>query len=340
MTTLTQQLQEKIDLKTKPLAALGRLELLALQIGLAQNSLTPQLHHPAILTFAADHGIAAIGVSAYPSAVTVQMVLNFLKGGAAINVFCRQHGITLQVIDAGVNFNFGPQDQLIHAKAGMGTRNFLHEEAMTGEQLQYCFKQGAAMVDQQAEKGCNIIGFGEMGIGNTSSASLLMSCLTGLPLVTCVGKGTGLNEDQLKSKLNTLTQAKNNHAAPTNALDALRCFGGFEIAQMCSAMLKAYEHHMIIMVDGFIASVAYLCAVSIDPNISLNTIFCHQSDEHGHKILLEYLKADPLLYLSMRVGEGTGCAMAYPLIESAVRFLKEMASFESAGISQLTPQNL
>lgn len=334
--TLVQQLQEKINIKTKPLGALGRLESLALQIGRVQNNLSPRLNHPTILTFAADHGIAASGVSAYPAAVTVQMVLNFLKGGAAINVFCRQHGITLKVIDAGVDFNFEPHDQLIDAKAGMGTRNFLHEEAMTSEQLKYCFEQAAKLVNHQVEKGCNIIGFGEMGIGNTSSASLLMSCLTSLPLAVCVGKGTGLDDEQLKNKLSTLTQAKENHAVPTNALDALRCFGGFEIAQICAGMLRAYDHHMMIMVDGFIASVAYLCAVRINPHLSQNAIFCHQSDEQGHRKLLEYLDAEPLLHLSMRVGEGTGCAMAYPLIESAVRFLKEMASFESAGISQKT----
>lgn len=333
--TLAEQITEKINLKTKPQAALGRLEALALQIGLVQNSLNPQLRHPAILIFAADHGIAASGVSAYPSAVTVQMVRNFLEGGAAINVFCRQHGITLQVIDAGIDFDFESHERLIPAKAGMGTRNFLHEEAMTDAQLQDCFKQAAALVSQQAEKGCNIIGFGEMGIGNTSSASMLMSCLTGLPLAMCVGRGTGLDDEQLKHKLNILTQAKENHSVPANVFDALKCFGGFEIAQMCAGMLQAYKHDMIIMVDGFIASVAYLCAVSINPSLHLNSIFCHESDEQGHKNLLEYLNAKPLLNLSMRVGEGTGCAMAYPLIESAVRFLKEMASFESAGVSQI-----
>jgi len=329
-----EKLQQKIDLKTKPLGALGRLETLALQIGLLQNSINPRLSHPSILTFAADHGIATSGVSAYPAEVTIQMVQNFLQGGAAINVFCRQHSIELHIIDAGVNFEFSPGTPLINAKAGMGTRNFLHEEAMTGEQLQYCFERSEALVQQQAEKGCNIIGFGEMGIGNTSSASLLMSCLTGLPLADCVGKGTGLSDEQLANKLHILEQAKANHPAPTDALQALRCFGGFEIAQICGGMLKAQQLQMIILVDGFIASVAYLCARSINPEITKNAIFCHQSDERGHRKLLHYLDAQPLLHLSMRVGEGTGCAMAYPLIESAVRFLEEMASFESAGVSQ------
>ncbi|PRY48045.1 nicotinate-nucleotide-dimethylbenzimidazole phosphoribosyltransferase [Arcticibacter pallidicorallinus] len=336
--TLAQHLQQKIDLKTKPLGALGRLEALALQIGLLQNCSNPELSHPSILTFAADHGIAASGVSAYPAEVTVQMVQNFLQGGAAINVFCRQHGIELHVVDAGVNFEFSPDTPLIDAKAGMGTRNFLHEEAMTAEQLKFCFERSAALVEQQAKKGCNVIGFGEMGIGNTSSASLLMSCLTGLPLTDCVGKGAGVSDEQLVKKLHILERAKVSHPAPAEVSQALRCFGGFEIAQICGGMLKAQQRQMIILVDGFIASVAFLCARSINPEITMNAVFCHQSDELGHKNLLRHLDASPLLHLSMRVGEGTGCAIAYPIIESAVRFLNEMASFESAGVSQKTSE--
>ncbi|MET3112642.1 nicotinate-nucleotide--dimethylbenzimidazole phosphoribosyltransferase [Pedobacter sp. CG_S7] len=326
-------LKQKIDFKTKPLGALGQLEDLAMQIGAVQNTLTPKLIKPAILVFAADHGIAEAGVSAYPADVTVQMVLNFLKGGAAINVFCRQHQLALHIIDAGVNFDFTKNEQLIDAKIAYGTRNFLHEKAMTTTQLQQCFEKGGQLVNAIANSGCNIIGFGEMGIGNTSSASMLMSCLTNIPLEQCVGKGTGLTAAGLQRKLTLLKQAQAKHANPKDAKEALMFFGGFEIAQICAAMLNAYENNMLIMVDGFIATVAYLCAKEINNLISSHAIFCHESNEQGHRHLLSYIGAKPLVNLGMRVGEGTGCALAYPIIQSAVLFLEEMASFESANIS-------
>jgi nicotinate-nucleotide--dimethylbenzimidazole phosphoribosyltransferase len=331
-------IQQKIDAKTKPLGALGRLEELVLQIASVQNTLLPKLINPTIVVFAADHGIAESGVSAYPAAVTVQMVRNFLHGGAAINVFCRQNQINLQIVDAGVNYDFGKIEGLIDAKVAYGTRNFLHEPAMTGKQLQECFNHASRVVDRIASEGCNTIGFGEMGIGNTSSASLLMSALTCTPLELCVGKGTGLDEPAVKQKLAILKQVQEKHPKIKDAIGALVTFGGLEIAQMCGAMLCAYKNNMIILVDGFIATVAYLCAVKINENISSHAIFCHQSDEHGHQRLLDYLNAKPLLNLSMRVGEGTGCAVAFPIIQSALLFLEEMASFESAGISSAVEQ--
>lgn len=326
-------IQQKIDAKTKPLGALGRLEELALQIASVQNTLHPQLTKPTIVVFAADHGIAESGVSAYPAAVTVQMVRNFLHGGAAINVFCKQHQIDLHIVDAGVNYDFDKTEGLIDAKVAYGTRNCLHEPAMTGNQLQQCFNHASLVVDRLASEGCNIIGFGEMGIGNTSSASLLMSALTGIQLQHCVGKGTGLTDIALKHKLALLAQVQEKHPKITDAIGALVTFGGLEIAQICGAMLCAYKNNMIILVDGFIATVAYLCAKKINENIGSHAIFCHQSNEHGHQRLLEYLQAKPLINLDMRVGEGTGCAVAFPIIQSALLFLHEMASFESAGVS-------
>jgi len=330
-------IQEKIDTKTKPLGALGMLEKLAFQIALVQNSLTPALNAPHIIVFAGSHGIASQGVSAYPSEVTAQMVLNFLQGGAAINVLTRQHGIALTVVDAGVDFEFENHENLVHAKVGFGTKNFLESGAMTDEECVQCFENGAGVVKKVAQSGCNVIGFGEMGIGNTSSAAVIMSKLLGLPIRDCVGKGTGLNDAQLDQKMALLQKAIEFHnhvnASPE---EVLRTFGGFEMAMMCGAMLEAGKQNMLLLVDGFIASVAYLCASQMMPELASNAVFCHQSDEKGHRLLLEKLRAKPVLNLGMRLGEGTGCAVAYPILQSAVAFFNEMASFESAGVSNQT----
>lgn len=327
------KLEHKIDFKTKPLGALGALEKIALQIGTIQNTLSPILENPTIVVFAADHGIANEGVSAYPQEVTFQMVMNFLQGGAAINVFSKQNNIKLKIVDAGVNFDFEINKNLIDAKIGKGTKSFLHQKAITATQLQQCFYKGVEIINQIANEGCNIIGFGEMGIGNTSSASMLMSILCNLPIEECVGRGTGLNNEQLENKIAVLNKAKVFHQTVQNPKDVLQTFGGFEIAQMCSAMLTASEKNMIILVDGFIASSAFLVAYKINPSIIKNAVFCHLSDEFGHQNLLNYLEVEPLLKLNMRLGEGTGCAVAYPLIVSAVNFLNNMASFESAGVT-------
>lgn len=330
---LEQTIQEKIDLKTKPKGALGRLEALALQICQVQNTLSPELRNPGMLVFAADHGASIAGLSAYPKAVTAQMVLNFLAGGAAINVFCRQHGIGLNVVDAGVDYEFPKGSALIDAKIALGTGNFLTEKAMSASELQKCFLKAEAIVGELFANGCNIIGFGEMGIGNTSSASLLMSYLCDIPIADCVGRGTGLDDEQLGQKIQLLTGAQALHGQPADVYAALQCFGGFEIAQIAAGMLSAYAHHMLIMVDGFIATVAFLCAQAISPEIISHAIFCHASEEKGHQLILAHLKVKPLLDLNMRLGEGTGCAVAFPIIQSAVLFMNEMASFEQAGVS-------
>jgi nicotinate-nucleotide--dimethylbenzimidazole phosphoribosyltransferase len=332
--TIFEQLKHKIDFKTKPLGALGRLEELALQLGLIQQSTTPALNNPHILVFAADHGLAAEGISAYPQEVTWQMVVNFLNEGAAINVFCNQNKIQLQVIDAGVNHHFEENNRLLNRKIGLGTANSLKEPAMTQLQVETALQQGALIVQNAFNNGCNTIGFGEMGIGNTSAAAMLMSVLLDLPISECVGRGTGLTDEGLIQKQQILERVlekhKNNIQSP---IDALQYIGGFEIAMITGAILKAAELKMIILVDGFIASAAYLVAYKLYSECKHYAIFCHQSNEHGHSLLLQHLQAAPLLNLGMRLGEGTGCAIAYPIIESAVSFLNKMASFESAGVS-------
>ena len=330
---LLEAINYKIDTKTKPIGALGALEHIVRQVALVQGTLRPALSKPHILVFAADHGIANEGVSAYPQEVTFQMVMNFLNGGAAINVFSTQHGIGLKVVDAGVNFDFGQSPGLINRKIGYGTRSFLREPAMSKGQCAQAMEVGAALVEDLHQKGCNVVGFGEMGIGNTSSAAMIMHAFTGIKLAECVGRGTGVNNKGLEKKLEVLTQALNKHGIPESPLDVLQTYGGFEVAMMCGAFLKAAELEMLLLVDGFIATAAFLTAFEMAPNVREYAVFCHQSDEKGHALMLEYLQAEPLLNLGMRLGEGTGCAVAYPILQSAVNFLNEMASFESAGVS-------
>ncbi len=328
-----EEIQQIIDLKTKPLGALGLLEKLALKIGLVQQSNHLELIHPHLIVFAGDHGIAQSGVSAYPAEVTPQMVFNFLQNGAAINVFCHQHNIDISIVDAGVNYDFEDYSELINCKVGKSTQNFLYQPAMSSNELQQCFDFAKETVDKIAQNGTNIIGFGEMGIGNTSSASMIIHYLTDLPLEQCIGRGTGLNDEQLQNKISILSQTKNTQGEITNPKQVLATFGGFEVAQMTGAMLAAFEHNMLLMIDGYIASAAFLVASKLNPAILNNAIFCHQSDEIGHQYLLNYFKEEPILKINLRVGEGTGCALAYPIIQSAVNFFNDMASFESAGVS-------
>lgn len=329
----SKEIQEKINNKTKPLGALGKLEKLAMQIALIQNTDSPAISKPTIVVFAADHGIAKEGVSAYPQEVTAQMVLNFLSGGAAINVFSRLHGIELLIVDAGVASDLPPHDQLWVQKIERATKNMLKEPAMSIDTVHENITLGQNLVRNIASKGCNCIGFGEMGIGNTSSASLLMHFMAKIPLELCVGMGTASQSEHQSKKLSVLEKVAQKYA-PQTPFEALSVVGGHEIAQMCGAMIEAYNCGMVVLIDGFIATTAYLVAASIEPKIESNAIFCHQSDENGHKYLLEYLKKEPLLNLNMRLGEGTGCAVALPIIKCAVAFLNEMASFDSAGVSK------
>ncbi|MBA3695398.1 MAG: nicotinate-nucleotide--dimethylbenzimidazole phosphoribosyltransferase [Methylotenera sp.] len=332
---LKPQLIHTINNKTKPLGALGQLETIALQIGLIQQTLTPELNRPTMLVFAGDHGIAESGVSPYPQAVTAQMVLNFLRGGAAINVFAKQNNMQLCVIDSGVNHQFEPNADLIDAKIGMGTRNFLYEPAMTLPHCEQAIEKGVQIVDKQIAAGCNVLGFGEMGIGNTSSASCLMSVLCDLPIEACVGRGTGLSDTGLAEKKRTLAQAiKRHRLTSTDAMQALSTFGGFEIAMMVGAMLHAAQKQCTLLIDGFITTAALLVAARLEPNILDYCVFTHCSDESGHKVMLDFVHVQPLLNIDLRLGEGTGAALAYPLVLASVNFLNEMASFESAAVSQ------
>lgn len=331
--TLSETLQQKIDNKTKPTGSLGVLESLAKQIGTVFQTLEPKITKPNIVVFAADHGIGNHGVSAYPQDVTRQMVTNFLEGGAAINVFCKQNNIELTIVDAGVNYDFPTNANLVSAKIGKGTQSFLHCSAMSQTELDLCFAKGAAIVNSVFEKGSNCIGFGEMGIGNTSTASVLMSILLELPIEDCVGNGTGVVDEKLIQKQNILKKALENYNGPNDLQSKLAYFGGFEIMQMAGGMLQAKQNNMLILVDGFICTVAFLIAYKMNPSVKENAIFCHSSAEKGHQKILDYLNVQPLLQLDLRLGEGTGCAVAFPIIQSAVYFLNEMASFESAGVS-------
>jgi len=345
-TALVAALQQKIDNKTKPLGALGQLERLALQIGQLQKTLTPSLDRPHLLVFAGDHGAAKAGVSAYPQDVTWQMVENFLAGGAAINVFARQSGMQLTIVDAGVAHDFGPRDGLreglreglIHAKIAPGTRNYLAEPAMSFAERDAALAKGAELGRQLAAQGCKVLGFGEMGIGNTASASLITHFLTGTPLADCIGRGTGLDDAGLARKRDLLAQAVERAALPADAdADALRVlaeFGGFEIAMLAGAMLGAAERGVLLLIDGFIVTSALLVAARIAPEIRDYCVFCHRSAEPGHLAQLQTLKAEALIDLGLRLGEGTGAALAWPLVRAAAAFLNEMASFESAGVSE------
>lgn len=330
---LVQKLQYKIDHKTKPEGALGLLEKLALQIGLAFKTETPQIQNPHIVVFAADHGIANHGVSAYPQEVTRQMITNFLEGGAAINVFCKQSNIALEIVDAGVNYDFPTNINLINKKVAKGTQSFLQTAAMSYTEMELCFQNGATVVNEIHQKGSNCIGFGEMGIGNTSTASVLMTVLTSFSIEECVGKGTGVTNEKLENKINILSKAIQNYTGSNELEELIAHFGGFEILQMAGGMLQAYQNNMLILVDGFISSVAFLIAYKKKPAIKANVIFCHCSEEKAHKTLLDYLEVEPVLHLNMRLGEGSGCAVAFPIIQSAIGFLNEMASFESSGVS-------
>jgi nicotinate-nucleotide--dimethylbenzimidazole phosphoribosyltransferase len=332
--SLRATLENKINQKTKPLGALGRLETLALQIGLILNTLTPEIHKPTILIFAADHGISQSGVSAYPSSVTAQMVQNFLNGGAAINVFARQHNLALKIIDVGVNAEFETHENLLSLKIGFGTQNFLHSPAMSLSDCEKALENGASVVQELHEKGCNCVGFGEMGIGNTASAAILMHCFTKIPLNDCVGRGTGLNDEQLDNKKALLKQAVENYPDLKSSLEILATFGGFEIATMVGAYLKAAELKMLILVDGFVCGAALLTALQFNSNVLDFCVFSHVGSENGHRALLNFFNVKPLLNLEMRLGEGSGIALAYPLTQSAILFLNEMATFEEAGVDK------
>ena len=329
-------LQAKIDNLTKPRGSLGRLESLALQVGLIQQSLSPELRHPQNIVFAADHGIVAEGVSVAPKEVTWQQVCHFThpQGTGGVNFLCRQHGFQLKVVDVGVDFDLPKNRGIIDRKVARGTLNFLHGPAMTAEAFDRCLEIGAEIVRQCAEEGSNVLSFGEMGIGNTSPSSLWMSRFTGIPLAGCVGAGSGLDQAGIAHKLSVLQQAAANYAGDGSPRDWMRWFGGFEMVAAVGAMLQAAEQGIVILVDGFIMTACMLGAMQLAPAVKEYAVFGHCGDESGHRKLLDAMGAQPLLQLGLRLGEGTGAICAYPILESAVRMINEMDNFRDAEITK------
>jgi nicotinate-nucleotide--dimethylbenzimidazole phosphoribosyltransferase len=333
---LSRRLQHKLDRKTKPVGSLGQLETLALRIGLVLGSETPRLREPQVLVCAGDHGLAAQGVSAYPSDVTWQMVENFLAGGAAVSVLARQQGLALTVVDCGVRHDFAPRAGLVIRKVAAGTADSSQGPAMTAAQCEQAIANGREIVAQLPG---NVVLLGEMGIGNSSAAALLLARLAGRPLAECVGAGTGLDAAGMERKRAVLARVLQAHPDATTPLQALAAFGGFEIATLVGAVLQAARERRVIVVDGFISSAAVLVTKALAPHVVQRCVFSHRSDESGHGLMLRHLGPDAatparaLLDLGLRLGEGSGAVLAWPLLQSACAILDEMASFESAGVS-------
>lgn len=337
-----EQIQEKIDNLNKPKGSLGRLESLALQICLVQQTLTPSLSHPCHILFGGDHGIEREGVSFSPREVTWQQMTNYTRGGGGVNMFCRQHGFKFRIVDAGTDYDL-PEEliakdgentdgKIINRKIAYGTKNFLHEPAMTEEEWQKALAIGAEQVDECFKEGCNIVSFGEMGIANTSPSSIMMHILLDIPLRECVGAGSGLDSDGIRHKYEVLKQAVENYNALTEKPYAGRYFLGYEMAAAVGGMLRAAEHNMIILVDGFIMTACMLVARDLNPDVMKCAVFGHCGDEGGHRHMLNAIGAEPLLHLGLRLGEGTGAICAYPIVQSAVNMINEMDNFQHAEI--------
>lgn len=327
-------LEERLNNLTKPKGSLGRLESLALQIGWIQQTLAPELKRPQNIIFAADHGIVAEGVSQSPQEVTRQVINNFLNGGQGINFLARQHGFELKIVDAGINYDFPPLPGVIDRKIRKGTRNYLHEAAMTPEETSLALQYGAEITDLCIAEGSNILSFGEMGIGNTATSSMWMTLLTGIELGKCVGAGSGLDADGVNHKKQVLQKALDHYPGGNDVMSVISYFGGLEMVMAVGGMLRAAEKGVIILVDGFIMTNCILAASRIAPEVLDYAVFGHQGDEAGHKLILEYLRAEPLLHLNMRLGEGTGALCAYPIIDSSVRMIREMNTFGNANITK------
>ena len=330
---LATRVQQRLDNKTKPLGALGRIEGLAVQLAVALGTDAPRLVSPQLVVFAADHGIARQGVSAYPAEVTRQMVANMGAGGAAVSVLARQHGLALTVVDCGVAGEVAPFDGLVVAKLRAGSGDASIEPAMSRAECEAAMANGRQLLTRLPG---NVLLLGEMGIGNTSAAALLMARLTALPLALCVGRGTGLSDAGVAHKAAVLERALALHARAVEPLDALAALGGLEIATMAGAVLQAADESRLIVVDGFITTAAVAVAEAQRPGVLRHCVFAHASAESGHARWLQQLGAVPLLDLGLRLGEGSGAALAWPLLKSAELLLAEMASFESAGVSTAT----
>jgi len=339
-TKLADDLQRKLDNKAKPVGSLGVFEDIAKRIGLMQGSLTPKLEKPTMITVAADHGVTAEGVSANPPEITWQQVQNFIQGGGGIGLFCKQYGMDLMVVDAGVNYDFEPHPNLVDAKVRKGSRNLFKEPAMTMGECMLAFENGRKIVRKLAEEGCTIVGFGEMGIGNTTPASALLSIYSDLSVAECVGPGAGLDTEGMRHKTYVIETALQKHGISENPFENLARFGGLEIATICGGMIEAAVNRMAIISDGFITTSAMLVAQAIDKKVLDYTFFSHQSKEQGHTKMLGSMGAKALLNLSFRLGEGTGAAVAFSLIKGAVAVLNEMTSFDEGGVTNTSEMGI
>ena len=338
-------IQAKIDNLNKPKGSLGRLEELAMQVCLIQQTLEPSLAHPCHLLLGGDHGIEREGVSVSPREVTWQQMINFTRGGGGVNMFCRQHGFKLRVVDVGVDYDFsgerlevrGERLPIIDRKIARGTKNFLYEPAMSEEEFNQAIAVGVNLVDDCIAEGCRILCIGEMGIGNTSPSSIWMSLFGDIPLKECIGAGAGLNNDGIRHKYEVLSKTLKNYRAAIpqpSVISPLAYFGGFEMIAAIGAMLRAAEQHLVILVDGFIMTACALAAIRLYPDSQDYMIFTHCGDESGHKMMLDMVDAKPLLHLGLRLGEGTGALCAFPIIDSAVRMMNEMNNFQNAKITK------
>ena len=339
-------IQDKIDNLNKPKGSLGMLEELAMQVCLIQQTLTPSLAHPCHLLLGGDHGIEREGVSVSPREVTWQQMINFTRGGGGVNMFCRQHGFKLRIVDVGVDYDLSAVPDIIHCKIARGTRNFLYEPAMTEEEFDKAIEVGASLADDCIAEGCKVLCIGEMGIGNTSPSSIWMSLFCDIPLDECIGAGAGLDTPGIRHKCEVLHKAIDHspltidHSAAQKSAYAnngqfiLRYFGGFEMIAAIGAMLRAAEQHLIILVDGFIMTACALAACRLYPEAQRYMVFGHCGDESGHRRMLDAMGAKPLLSLGMRLGEGTGALCAFPILDSAVRMINEMNNFDHAGITR------
>ena len=344
--SLQTSIQEKIDNLNKPKGSLGRLEELALQICLIQHTLEPSLAHPCHLLLGGDHGIEREGVSVSPREVTWQQMINFTLGGGGVNMFCRQHGFKLRIVDVGVDYDLSAVPGIIDRKIARGTKNFLYEPAMTEEEFDRAIMVGVELVDDCISEGCRVLCIGEMGIANTSPSSIWMHFFGNIPLAECIGAGAGLDTPGIRHKYEVLSKAvdnfKNSHLSTLNSqlstlnfqLSPLRYFGGFEMVAAIGAMLRAAEQHLIILVDGFIMTACAVAAIKLYPAAQDYMIFTHCGDESGHKKMLDIVGAKPLLQLGLRLGEGTGALCAFPIIDSAVRMMNEMNNFQNAKITK------
>ena len=334
---LRPRIQEKIDNLNKPKGSLGRLESLAMQVCMVQQTLEPSLAHPCHLLLGGDHGIEREGVSVSPREVTWQQMVNFTHGGGGVNMFCRQHGFKLRIVDVGVDHDLSSTPGIIDRKIARGTQNFLYGPAMTEEQFGQALNVGVELVDDCVAEGCRVLCVGEMGIANTSPSSIWMHLFCHIPLERCIGAGAGLDSAGVRHKYEVLSRSLeryNQLSYLTSHLSPLTYFGGFEMVAAIGAMLRAAEQHLIILVDGFIMTACALAAIQLEPESRHYMVFTHCGDESGHRLMLDAMHAEPLLHLGLRLGEGTGALCAFPIVDSAVRMMNEMNNFKDAAITK------